>query len=47
MAEQIEQKYYTNLFTKTDSSGSGKIDGKQAVLLFRTSGVQVQTLKQI
>ena len=46
MAEQ-EQKYYTSIFTKTDTAGTGKIDGKQAVALFRTSGVQVQILKQI
>ncbi|OMJ79837.1 hypothetical protein SteCoe_20033 [Stentor coeruleus] len=47
MAENIEQKYYNAVFTKTDISGSGKVEGKQAVMLFRTSGVSVQTLKQI
>ncbi|OMJ95831.1 hypothetical protein SteCoe_730 [Stentor coeruleus] len=47
MAENIEQKYYNTVFTKTDISGLGKIEGKQAVMLFRTSGVSVQTLKQI
>lgn len=47
MAENIEQKYYNTVFTKTDISGIGKVEGKQAVMLFRTSGVAVQTLKQI
>ena len=47
MAEQLEQKYYLSLFTRTDTSGTGKIEGKQAVALFRTSGIAVPILKQI
>lgn len=47
MAESPEQKYYNHVYQKTDSSSSGKIEGRQAVALFRTSGVAVQTLKTI
>ena len=47
MAEQLEQKYYTSLFSRTDVSGTGKIEGIQAVTLFRKSGISVQILKQI
>lgn len=43
----LEQKYYTSIFAKTDLAGTGKIEGKQAVTLFRTSGVPIQILKQI
>jgi Cytoskeletal-regulatory complex EF hand len=46
MAEQIEQKYYNKVFSKTDN-GSGKIEGRQAVALFKTSGLPIQVLKQI
>ena len=47
MAEQLEQKYYTSIFARADTQGTGRIDGRQAVALFRTSGVEVQTLRQI
>lgn len=47
MAESLEQKYYNHVFQKTDASNSGKIEGRQAVALFRTSGVAIPTLKTI
>ena len=47
MAENLEQKYYNSIYTKTDPTGSGRIEGRQAVALFRTSGVPVPTLKTI
>jgi hypothetical protein len=47
MAENLEQKYYTSIFLKTDPAGSGRIEGRQAVALFRTSNIAVPTLKTI
>lgn len=42
-----ERGYYSNLISKHESEGSNRIDGKKAVTFFKTSGVDVNTLKSI
>jgi hypothetical protein len=42
-----ERGYYSNLISKLETDNSSRIDGKQAVSFFKTSGVDVNTLKSI
>lgn len=42
-----ERGYYSNLISKMEPDGSGRINGKQAVAFFKTSGVNVNMLKSI
>lgn len=42
-----ERGYYSNLISKLETDNSSRIDGKQAVAFFKTSGVDVNTLKSI
>jgi len=42
-----ERGYYSNLLSKLETDGSSRIEGKTAVNFFKTSGVNVDTLKSI